>query len=325
MILQNTNFSRYHISKSKRIKIHTIFCPLCNSHRKKPLYKDLVDVEDGIPGKFTISKCLNCGLVYLSVRPTETTLPYCYKQDYHVRVESRRANITRYLYSLKHKHDFQLLKHIVNHVPKSLLDIGCGSGGLLLEIQRKWGNRCHLAGIDLAPPDSNELSNAGIKLFIGNLELMKVVSQYEIVTMNEVLEHVYDPVKALIAASRWLASDGLLIGEVPNFRSPWRKIFPYHWQGFQIPRHMTFFDEITIDKVLNNAGFRLISTGNRINPGDIGVSLCNLIMNQIAPGVRSRQSILYIPLMILTAPIVFFMDKILHTPGILEFVAVKKK
>jgi SAM-dependent methyltransferase len=307
------------------IKIQSVNCPLCRNASKKVLYRDLADVEDGVIGKYTISMCLNCGLSYLSVRPTEKSLPYCYYQDYHVRVESRRAPVTQYLYTLKHRHDSQLIKRIIKRVPKSLLDIGCGSGGLLLELSKQWGKRCKLAGIELAPPASEKLTGAGIKLYIGSLEKMKPHGKFEVVTMNEFLEHVYNPVKALKSASSWLKDDGLLIGEVPDFGSPWRRIFPRHWQGFHVPRHMTFFNKKTIGMVLEAAGFELLSTGNRFNPGDISVSLCSLLINKLAPGVRPRHTILYIPLMLLTAPLSIFMDKILHAPGILEFVAVKKK
>jgi SAM-dependent methyltransferase len=308
-----------------RIKIISVDCPLCGSKEKKPLYRNLTDVEDGIPGIYTISRCSGCGLIYLSTRPSEKSLPECYRRDYHVRVESRRKIFSRFLYGLKHKHDAQLVQRIIGHTPKSLIDIGCGSGGFLMELRRRWGKRCRLAGIDLAAPVSDDLVKAGIDLYIGSLERMRPVRQFDLVTLNEVLEHVYNPVKALRAASGWLKNGGFLIGEVPHFNSPWRKIFPYYWQGFQIPRHLTHFDEKTMTMVLQAAGYEVRSMGNRFNPGDISVSLCSLIVNRLAPGTRSRQSWLYIPLMVLTAPLSLFMYYFVHAPAILEFVAVKRK
>jgi SAM-dependent methyltransferase len=325
MILKKIDSEFIKNTNKSKIQIHSVDCPLCRSKIKKPLYIDLVDVEDFIPGKYDISECLHCGLIYLSTRPTEISLPYCYRKDYHVRLESSRSKISKFLYSLKHQQDYYAIYRILHHIPNSLIDIGCGSGGLLLELRRRWGKRCNLAGIDLAPPPTDILNSAKIDFFIGNLEKIRPVRKYEIVVMNEILEHVYDPVRALRVASRWLTEDGLLIGEVPHFESPWRKIFPNHWQGFQIPRHMTFFNENTIAKVLDMAGFKLISTGNRFNVGDISVSLCNLLINRFASGIRPRYSNLYIILMILTAPLSVFMFYIVHAPAILEFVAVKKK
>lgn len=310
--------------RQAQVKIHLINCPLCSSSSHLPLYHDLSDVEDCIPGKYTISRCRSCGLVYLSTRPTENTLPNCYPKDYHVRVESQKSEFTQFLYSFKYTSAVSQLEQIIGKIPVSLIDIGCGSGRLLLALRNKWGSQCRLAGIDLAHPATNELEESGIKLYIGSVEKLRPSRQFQVVIMYEILEHVYNPVIALRSAGRWLKKDGILIGEVPHFHSPWRKIFPRHWQGFQIPRHMTFFDEASIEKVLDKAGYTLIKTENHYIPGDFGVSLCNVFATSFFPGQRSRQLPIFIPCMLLTEPVTLLSYWLFNIPTILSFVAKKK-
>jgi SAM-dependent methyltransferase len=305
------------------MKIISIDCLVCGSKSHKAIYKNLVDVEDGVPGAYTISRCKNCGFVFLSVRPTIKSLAQCYPHDYHARVENWSGKISRFLYTLKYYFEYRRLNEIVGHVPQSMLDIGCGSGGLLLELRRRWGRSCHLAGLDQAASTTTDLPKAGVDLYVCDIGKFHSSKKYEIVTMNEVVEHVYNPVKTLKTVRILLKKGGLLIGEVPHFKSPWLKVFPRHWGGFQIPRHMTFFDDATITKVLQTAGFRVIATGNRYSPGDLGVSLCNWIVNNLQPDSRPRRSPIYLPLMILTAPISLFMHILFHVPCNLEFVAVK--
>lgn len=305
------------------IRIKSVDCPICGSGIKEPLYRDMRDVEDGIAGRYAISRCRKCGIVYLSVRPTRKSLPQCYHHDYHVRVEGGTGIIAKFIYRLKHFMEYRRLMQTIGHVPKSLLDVGCGSGGFLMELYRQWGSSCRLAGIELATPTTVEFPKSGIDFFIGSIEKLRPARQYEIVTMYELLDHVYDPVKALHAASKWLVDGGLLIGKVPHFNSPWRKVFPRHWDGLQISRHMTFFDDITIRKVLSK-DFKVLSVSNEYNPGDLGVSLCNWLVSSLSPGTRPRQSPLYLPLMLLTSPFSLFMVKVLKTPCNLVFTAVKR-
>ncbi len=309
--------------QDKLIRIRSVDCPLCGADDKEPLYRDMCDVEDGIAGRYTISRCKKCGIIYLSVRPTRKSLPQCYHHDYHVRVEGGTGTVAKFIYKLKHFMEYRQLMQTIGHVPKSLLDIGCGSGGFLWELHRQWGSGCRLSGIELASPTTVDFPKTGIDFLIGNIEKLRPVRKYEIVTMYELLDHVYDPVKALHAASKWLVDGGFLIGKVPHFNSPWRKVFPRHWDGFQISRHMTFFDDITIRKVLSN-DFEVLSVSNHFDPGDLGVSLCNWIVSSLSPGTRPRQSFIYLPLMILTAPISLFMVKVLRAPCNLVFTAVKR-
>ena len=311
--------------KKSQIKNCLVNCPLCSGRQKETLYSDLTDVENGIWGLYTISRCLSCGLVYLSKKPTHNSFPHLYPQDYHARIENREAVLPRILYEQKYGFEFRRLRKILDHIPASLVDIGCGSGGLLMELKRHWGGRCRLAGVELAAPTTIDLAKNGIKMFIGKIEDLKAPQQFEIVTMYSVLEHVYNPVAVLKTSKKWLIGDGILIGEVPDFDSPWRDVFSKYWGGMQIPRHMTFFTRATLKSVMEKAGFKLLSARSIYDPGDLAVSLNNFLISHLSPRTRPRQSWAYLPLMILTAPISLIMTKVLKFPCTLLFTARMKK
>jgi len=306
------------------IEISLVDCPLCGDKYKEDLYTNLTDVESGISGVYTISRCRRCDLVYLSQRPSQKSLPNLYPQDYHARVENREAVLPRILYEQKYGFEFRRIQKILRRIPKSLIDIGCGSGGMLLQMKRHWGDRCRLAGVELAQPNTVDLGKDGIDLYLGKIEDIYPPNQFEVATMYHVLEHVYDPIEVLKTTKKWLNDDGVMIGEVPDFNSPWRRVFSQYWGGMQIPRHMTFFTHTSLELVLDKAGFKLLTVRNVYDPGDLAVSVNNLLISNISPRTRPRQSWLYLPLMVISSPISLIMTKILQFPCTLMFTAVKR-
>jgi hypothetical protein len=146
-----------------------------------------------------------------------------------------------------------------------------------------------------------------------------------VVVMNQTLEHLPNPVEELRRVADHLSPGGHLVGEVPNWDSPWRKLFPRHWGGLQIPRHQTFFTSATLESVLTNSGFKLKRLMPLTDPGDLGVSLCNWISDQMRLPTPPRQSWLYLPSMIASAPLVLLQVLVLPRTATLGFAAVKAR
>lgn len=146
---------------------------------------------------------------------------------------------------------------------KRVLDIGCGSG---IYVQRLSGEY-EIKGIDhdffeswSATPELFSLSDIGHIPFADN--------SFETGLLFEVLEHVADPVSALLTVKRVISNN--LIITVPNcaVTSAMKKsgLIYNHWID---PTHVNFFSKDSLEDTLNKAGFDVLHFEyiNRCNLG----------------------------------------------------------
>jgi len=130
------------------------------------------------------------------------------------------------------------------------LDYGCGNGSLVRYL------RAHLAveALGFEPGAiASEASKRGIPILsIGDLAVQ--AGSFDVVTAIEVLEHTLDPVAELRRMRRLLHPGGLLFLTTGNAR-------PYadrltHWRYVRPEIHISFFEPRTLERALENAGFR---------------------------------------------------------------------
>lgn len=220
-----------------------IKCHLCGGARSRLLFtrKDLVyKISEE---EFNVVKCLDCGLVYVNPRPSESEIHSFYTDDYYCVDISKEA-------LLKAKEDTLLAKFDkVKHIPPGrLLDIGCQKGEFLFFMQQKgW----EVKGIDFSDAPPNLF---GLDIFYGKLEEADFSpGSFDLITLWAVLEHVYYPREMLSEAHRLLKPGGKIVLLVTNIYSiPGR--FMRH---DDIPRHTTMFSKSTIKKMLKLTGFKV--------------------------------------------------------------------
>ena len=306
------------------ITIIDVGCPLCGTADPHRLLERLEDVEDRVPGQYAISRCVKCGLVYLSRRPSVESLPQCYPTHYHVHDPIRRSPIPQFLCGLRLRARYRHLMMTAGRKCGALLDVGCGDGGFLRLLDKKMPPESILTGIDLRVPATGETAGSRLNLIEGEFEKVEFPVKYDIVVMFHVLEHLANPLTSLKKISEHLKPGGLLFGEVPNWDSLWRRLFPRHWQGLQIPRHQTLFDPLSLRKVLGLAGYDLIDIRCIYDPGDLSVTLCNWIVHKLKLQTPPRQVWFYFPAVLLSAPIVWFANLLSHRSGTIEFVAQRR-
>jgi SAM-dependent methyltransferase len=364
---------------SPSIPIVEADCPLCGADRPEILLDGLEDVEDRVPGQYAIGRCAQCGLVYLSRRPTAESLPRCYPQNYHVHEQKQRGGaIPQFLFGLRLKARYRRLREVIGESCGNLLEIGCGDGGFLKLLDREMPSDCRLTGIDLLvsptekgaikesiieptsgrvgrarPPAalraalragrahrgrlgepslprtacsfySDLACTARLEFIRGEFETTVFPVQYDVVILFAVLEHLADPVGSLKKIARLLKPGGLLLAQVPNWNSCWRKVFPRHWQGLQIPRHQTQFEPRTLRQTLDAAGYDIRGEKFIYDPGDLSVTLCNWIADRLKLKTPPRQVWFYFPVVVLSAPIVWLVNVLTRNSGVIEVVARKR-
>jgi SAM-dependent methyltransferase len=130
------------------------------------------------------------------------------------------------------------------------LDIGCGSGELLLRLKELG---CNAYGVDIDEITSKYLSETMGRDVDNGTPFQAYF--FEVVVMRHSLEHVHNPVNALQEIKRIMRPNGRLIIGVPNIDSFVSKITGEKWVDLDTPRHLFHFTPSTVSILLSRVGF----------------------------------------------------------------------
>jgi len=101
--------------------------------------------------------------------------------------------------------------------PRTLLDVGCGDGSTALRIERELGG--NVFGVDISEASVHSAIAKGIPAKtcqVGVQSLPYTDGSIDLVYMAEVIEHLYDPDRALRDIARVLVDGGHLVLSTPN-------------------------------------------------------------------------------------------------------------
>jgi 2-polyprenyl-3-methyl-5-hydroxy-6-metoxy-1,4-benzoquinol methylase len=163
----------------------------------------------------------------------------------------------------------QTREEMLDFVPDSarrLLDIGCGEGGFGETVKRRMP-ACETWGIEPVASAAAIAATKNDRVVCGSFdsELDLPPSYFDVVTMNDVLEHLPRPEPALALAKAVLKADGSLIISVPNvryylnvrdllFRKDWR----YTDFGILDRTHLRFFTMRSAVRTVEENGFHVL-------------------------------------------------------------------
>lgn len=140
-----------------------------------------------------------------------------------------------------------------------ILDIGCGSGGLLHQVADVAGYR---AGVELSSVAAAAASQIADKIFVGPLstDLPFAEQSFDVVVCADVLEHLSEPEEGLSAALAYCKPGGRIVVSVPNVAN-WearlrllRGVWRYEPVGLFDSGHLRFFTRSTLLALLEGAG-----------------------------------------------------------------------
>lgn len=187
--------------------------------RKKFGYVKIPEVFTVYGAKYVI--CKNCQHHYIKERPTKEVLNKFYSEDrdYQGTYADKKTTETRVQQVAipKAKWVIRQFERIYGRKPKSILDVGAGSGHFV--------HACRSLGIKTDGVEISEVGRSFCKKTF-NFELInknfieeyKTLRDYEIITFFGLIEHVSEPMKMLYAASMALSrTDGLIIAAVPRW------------------------------------------------------------------------------------------------------------
>jgi 2-polyprenyl-3-methyl-5-hydroxy-6-metoxy-1,4-benzoquinol methylase len=157
---------------------------------------------------------------------------------------------------------------------KTVLDIGCSEGDFLIGIINAYPDT-EAWGLDPFANPSNETKSKFKKFINSNIEdsIKDLPDKYfDIIFMNDVLEHLVNPEEVLINLKNKLTEDGYLITSIPNIRFVrnlkhllWNKDFEYEDYGIRDRTHLRFYTKKSIINMFNRLNFNIIDIQG-INP-----------------------------------------------------------
>lgn len=221
-----------------------IKCIFCNRGSDQ-----VVIEENGYKGR----KCPQCGLIFISPRPTYAEILNLYDHDQaHYSAESQISGA--FMKRLFAKHNLRIIKKFIKN--GSMLEIGAGAGYFLDEA-RKEGFEVN--GIEfnniLADFVRGKLgipceeSPLDVSLFDGK--------KFDIIYHRDVISHFYDPISEFQKINDKLKKNGFVVFETGNLGDVKTEYYRFYAK-FEYPDHLFSFSENNLKELLGRTGFEFI-------------------------------------------------------------------
>ncbi len=233
-------------------------CDLCGSAERTQLFSG-PDRLMGYPGTFSFVRCNSCGMLYQSPQlPWEQLEPY-YAGDYTAYATLLKDEASGLQRAIKRIGVLKQRRYVERFLRGgNLLDVGCGTGNFLAEMQQQRAWR--LSGLEPTREAAAYVrERLGIPVLNQTFENADLApNSQDVITMWHVLEHVASPTTTLKKAWELLKPGGYLIFSIPNYESLGRLLFGRFWVGWDLPRHLFVFPRPVLIKLLERHGFRVV-------------------------------------------------------------------
>jgi len=176
---------------------------------------------------------------------------------------------------------------------RQLLEFGCSTGFLSRHLVERG---CNVTGVEIDVEAADRARQWCHKVLVGDLNKQDwsdgLSREYDTILFGDVLEHLVDPETVLRRAADFLLPDGRVIICLPNIAhwtirtSLLMGKFEYTSAGILDVTHLRFFTPDTARKLINDAGYRIISTHPILGGGKIGGQIRRLF-----PGLFTKQII----------------------------------
>jgi len=222
------------------LPVREVPCPACGSVSFDPAV-----VRNGFP----IVRCRSCKSLYVRARPIEESLVGIYERFPQLS-GGREGQLIDDPVEGRWEAEYRLFRLNEFATSGRLLDLGCGRGDFLLVASRDF----EVFGVDLVPrlrPDTEMLN-----VFRGRLEDATFPDGFfDVVTVVETLEHMFDPRRTLGVIHRILKPHGTLLLQTGDVDSMRARLNLKTWTYLQPPVHLNFFSREALGRLAAGAGF----------------------------------------------------------------------
>lgn len=142
----------------------------------------------------------------------------------------------------------------------AVLDVGCGSGGFLFQVKRRWASDYETLGTDVSGGPLDYAESRGVPVVRGNFLKQDFCGQkFDAVTLWAVTEHLAEPNKFLAQIHAALKPGGVCFVLVPNLRSLAVRLLGAKYR-YVYAQHLNYFSAQTLAQLGERVGFEVITT-----------------------------------------------------------------
>lgn len=229
-------------------------CPICRQSSVERLHSMLfvLPSTSPLPDRYDVVACCRCGFVYADTSGSQEAYARHYT-DFSLYEDPLTS--TGSGSSEEDRQRFESIALFLGQCcPRNarILDIGCGSGGLLLALKAHGFN--DLMGMDPSRRCVERLRRCQLEGVQGTLEsIPKSIGRFDLIVLSHVLEHVLEPVRALASLGEILASDGRVYVETPDAsRYGLYRFVPFY---FFDTEHINHFGRVSLVNLAVASGF----------------------------------------------------------------------
>lgn len=224
-------------------------CPICSAKD----FAQVATVRDDLlttTKKHVYVSCKLCSHIYLREKPTKDSVKHIYPSVYFAFASSSKKLLFDLLKGFSIK--LTLLK-LQRYLPAErsgkvrLLEIGSGDG-LFLKIASKNGFTAY--GIEPFGAGSESAGSENYTLLNVTFENIPDIGQFDIIVLNQVIEHLPNLRKLSQFLNQSLVDGGIVAIQTPLPAGLQFNLFKSSWGGWHAPRHFHIFTEKSIKLLL---------------------------------------------------------------------------
>jgi 2-polyprenyl-3-methyl-5-hydroxy-6-metoxy-1,4-benzoquinol methylase len=145
--------------------------------------------------------------------------------------------------------------------PKKVLDVGCGTGGLLSIFKEKG---CEVLGLDFNDEYLSIAKINKINVKKGSLNILKKNDKFDLIILSHVLEHVLNPDLFLKETTNYLSTNGVIYIEVPSLNSILNGVYDYDLRNYLHNTHISNFSIESLKLLGKKTGLKMIKSNDLI-------------------------------------------------------------
>lgn len=243
-------------------------CPICTAPDPSA-DRTLYDDRFAHPGAWTLLACAACDHRWLDFHPDAATTAQLYA-DYYPRTAGTPTA----------PHRSSAAAWVAGNL--RVLDIGCGTGDALVHHRARG---CTVRGVE-ADPNAAAIARARGLDIDAAFEPARH-GAYDVVTLDQVIEHLVDPIATLRGIHTMLRPGGIVVLATPNATSAVARLAGARWIHWHAPYHLHFFTRTSLAHAAERAGLAIVDIRTITQPDWLSYQWIHALTRPRA-GARSR-------------------------------------